>query len=442
MRECSSGVYLEDLSQATDGLNDVIYVVIGESRIKWQAKGFCVKRFRIWAFAGRVAIGLAIPRLKVNGDVKNLGADAMLPEIGHDLGAGPANGHEINLYGVEMPRDPVFRCFGVSVARWLGVKREPVCEPGCGEPWQIGERLVILGDDFLAALDEAWELLQLGTAQGALDFGDPVVVAEFLHFIEPRTVFGGQRTEDRGQKTRRIALDAVSAQEAGAAGVFVVVGDKHAAFAGGHGFDRMKTEDRHVSPRMATKFPLLAIATEPTARAMTGILDNHRSSGPGDAGDFRHVARLAGIVHGDDGFGIGLPSCFERCGVEVVGDGINIAEIRDGADISRAIGGSQKRVGRGNHPVAGADVGHEHCQMQGSGGIADGDGMLCSDALRELPLEGFDFRSAGEKVRAQRADNGGDVVVVDGLATVGEHGREVGGRRSEGGGRRSEGGGR
>ena len=42
----------------------------------------------IRALSGRVAVGAAIPRLQVNRDVENLGADALFPQFLHDLSAG------------------------------------------------------------------------------------------------------------------------------------------------------------------------------------------------------------------------------------------------------------------------------------------------------------------------------------------------------------------
>ena len=56
-------------------------------------------------------------------------------------------------------------------------------------------------------------------------------------------------------------------------------------------------------------------------------------------------------------------------------------------------------------------------------GAVDGDGVPRPDGLREAPLERFDERPLGEKIRLQRSHNGGDVVFTDGLSAVGNHGR-------------------
>ena len=52
----------------------------------------------------------------------------------------------------------------------------------------------------------------------------------------------------------------------------------------------------------------------------------------------------------------------------------------------------------------------------------DGDGVPDADRLGELPLEGFNLRTAREPVGAEHGLDGGEVGGVEGLAAVGDHG--------------------
>ncbi len=77
--------------------------IIGiHSGVKRQAESAGVKFFGIRAFTRSVAESAAIPRLQINRDVENLGADALFPQFLHDLSAGFAKTRKIDLNGVEV----------------------------------------------------------------------------------------------------------------------------------------------------------------------------------------------------------------------------------------------------------------------------------------------------------------------------------------------------
>ena len=84
------------------GLNDFLHIGIGHGWIEWQAEGASVKMLGIRAFSGRVAVGAAIPWLQVNGDVEDLGADALFSQFLHDLCAGFAKARKIDADCVEV----------------------------------------------------------------------------------------------------------------------------------------------------------------------------------------------------------------------------------------------------------------------------------------------------------------------------------------------------
>jgi hypothetical protein len=74
------------------------------------------------------------------------------------------------------------------------------------------------------------------------------------------------------------------------------------------------------------------------------------------------------------------------------------------------------------YPITRADARHPHCEVQRIGCVGDSDRMLRPNEFTELPFEGFDFGAAGQEIGAKCANDSSDIVFVNGLAAVGEHG--------------------
>ena len=215
----------------------------------------------------------------------------------------------------------------------------------------------------------------------------------------------------------------MGAEESGLRSPFVIFGEQHAAFAGGECFYRMEGKGGDVGPRMASEFPFLPVGLETPAYAVAGIFDHEGSATPRDSSNLGHVAGLPGIVHGNDGFGIGFPAGLQSGGVDVGCGWIDVAKVGNGSDIGGGVRGSDKSDGRSDNPVSGADPEHPHGKVQGGGGVANGDRMLGSDKRGKFLLEGFDLWTTCQEIRAKRTDDGRDVVFGNGLSAVGNHGK-------------------
>jgi len=183
----------------------------------------------------------------------------------------------------------------------------------------------------------------------------------------------------------------------------------------------MEGKGSDVGPGMASEFPFLPLGLEAAACAVAGIFDDERSMAPRDSRNLGHIARLPGIVHGNDSFGIGFPTSIQSGGVEVARGWFDIAKVRNGTDIGGGIGGSDKCDGRSDNPIAGTDPEHPHGEMQGCGGIANGYSVLGSDKCGEFFLKRLDLGSTSKKIRAKRANNGRNVVLGNRLFAVGDH---------------------
>ena len=95
------------------------------------------------------------------------------------------------------------------------------------------KRFVILPGDGLSSGYRGRQLCQLADAQGALDVGQPVIVAQVDHFVGEGAL---------GSALAEIGRDAMIAKPSHAPGQFGVVGRDRAALAGRHMFDGMKAE--------------------------------------------------------------------------------------------------------------------------------------------------------------------------------------------------------
>src|ERR1017187_5755499 len=129
----------------------------------------------------------------------------------------------------------------------------------------------------------------------------------------------------------------------------VIVRDQHSTLAAGHGLDRMETEHRDVRPGVPTGAPHASAMRNPTTYTVAGIFYDDRTALPREACDARHIARLSGIVDSGNRFGVGLPRARQGHDIEVVGNGVNIREVRRRTHESSTIRRREKGVRSGDH---------------------------------------------------------------------------------------------
>ena len=160
----------------------------------------------------------------------------------------------------------------------------------------------------------------------------------------------------------------------------VVVGDGHAAVAGGHVFGLLKAEAADVADGPEVPVPV------PGDVCLAGVLDEDEFMAARHAQQRVHVARIPEQVHGDDGPGAVRDFPLDVRRVHVVGV-VNVGEDRDGVLHQNRHDRAQVGDGRGDNLVArvgghGAD-GDVNRGRAGRGG----DGVLHAVQRSELAPE-------------------------------------------------------
>ncbi len=102
--------------------------------------------------------------------------------------------------------------------------------------------------------------------------------------------------------------------------------------------------------------------------------------------------------------------------------GIHIGEHHLGAHIAGAVGRRQEGDRGGDHHLARPDVEGQHGQVQGRRAVGAGHRVARAHRLGEGGLEGGHRGPGGEEIPTQGLGHRGDVVLLDGLAAVGEQG--------------------
>jgi len=177
---------------------------------------------------------------------------------------------------------------------------------------------------------------------------------------------------------------------------------------------------------MATVANLSGVAVEQSAGSerMRRVLDQGRAGVLGQVSQGRQIADLAAQVDRQHRAHAAPPGLAQRIAQGLRRHqpcvGIDVREHDVRADIGGAVGGGQKGHRRHNADVAGADVQGQHRKMQRRGAVAAGHCMGGADRLGEPFLELDDLRAGGQVVGPQRLGDGRDVVILDGLAAVGE----------------------
>src|SRR5689334_4648335 len=97
-------------------------------------------------------------------------------------------------------------------------------------------------------------------------------------------------------------------------GEIIAIGRHQPAFPGGEVLVAEEREGAHIA-KLSHHTPVWRPALridESRADGVTGVLDQHEPMPPAQLGDLRHAARIAAIVHDDDGAGAWRDQPFDR----------------------------------------------------------------------------------------------------------------------------------
>ena len=209
----------------------------------------------------------------MHGDVVHVGADAVLPQKVEHLAAGFA-AVGAHLHGIEVQGGAILR---VALRQ---------------DKRQTGQQAVVSRGKFVATGDEFVDALHLAHAEGGLQFGHVVVVAEVDLLVIPSPVrllghfFG-------------IAGDTVAAQQGEFGGKLRAVGEGGTAFGGGDDFDGVEAEYGDVAVSAVADFAALIAAADGVGRVFNdfeAVLLRERVNGC-------HIAGFARKMDGHDDFG-------------------------------------------------------------------------------------------------------------------------------------------
>ena len=133
------------------------------------------------------------------------------------------------------------------------------------------------------------------------------------------------------------------------------------------------------------------------------------------------VARLAGVVHGHHRASFVGDFFFDAAGADQQRFGIHVGKNGRGPLKHHDIGGGGEGHGGNDHFVAGAHADGEHHGVQGRRAAGDGDGMGGADVRGEVRLKSIHHRASGQPIRTQGFHNNPNVILVDRLASIGNH---------------------
>ena len=266
----------------------------------------------------------------------------------------------------------------------------------------------------LAALQEGRQALELHAAERASHVGHVVLEAGRHDLVIPGRCLAGEAVEG-------IAVDAVQAHHLHARGQRLVLGDHHAAFAGGHGLVGVEAEHGSIAGQLAHQRAL------PGGGQGVGGIFQHTQLVLARNGENRvHVAGQAAVVHRHDGLGARRDGGLDLARVDIERDRIAIDQHRIGAQVTDHLGGGGEGQRGRDHLVTGADAHGFQRQMQAGGGGIDGNAMhAAAQVVTKLLFEGARFRAGGDPAGTHGMGNGGDFFLADVGAGEGDEGGSI-----------------
>jgi len=212
---------------------------------------------------------------------------------------------------------------------------------------------------------------------------------------------------------------AMVAETAREVGETRLIREHHAALARGDGFDGMKAEDIDVGERSG---PGLA---QGRAQGMAAVGQGGQAVGLGQGAQRRPIARLAGIVHAGQDPGAWRKGGSGAVRVEKQGVRIDVREDRNAPAVQHGVGRGRKGDGGDDHFVARPDAQGLEGGVQGRSAVRHGDGVGGAAFFGHGVFETLHHGATGQPVRGQNREDGGDVLLVDLLASVRDHCNEL-----------------
>ena len=161
------------------------------------------------------------------------------------------------------------------------------------------------------------------------------------------------------------------------------------------------------------------------AQRVAGIIDDGKAMPAGDGVDTLDIADRPPQMHVEQRL---CAAFFRHTGQRLLqrlrrhqaGIRIDIGEHHVRPDIARGIGGGEEGDRRHHHPVARPQAQGKGGQMQRRRAIGADHGVARLGYRRKLGLEALDLRPGGEVIAAQDGDHGGDILILDELAAIGQ----------------------
>ena len=170
---------------------------------------------------------------------------------------------------------------------------------------------------------------------------------------------------------------------------------------------------------------------------MAGVVDDAGAVRARHLRDLFDVAALAVEMHVENR--IRMARALQRVGQILrphqAGIGIDIGKDHLGAGQMRRACGREERDRRHDDLRTGPEPQRARRHVQRRRAVGADDGVIGGDGFRELRLEAADIRSGGEEFAPHRFRDGGDIVLLDDLAAVGQEAIGNGRRIAPEGGR-------
>ena len=180
--------------------------------------------------------------------------------------------------------------------------------------------------------------------------------------------------------------------------------------------DRMEAEGRQISQRSH------AAAFELGAKRMASVGDERNAPRLRERRELWPVARLAGVIDSDDRLRPRTYPLRDALGIQEQRARVHVGKDRGGPFVNNRVHGGRERHRRDDDLVAWADPQRPHRRVKRCGSRRHGDGVLRTDIVREGSFESVDRGPRGEPIATQHRDDGRNVVVIDALPAVGDHG--------------------
>ena len=338
-----------------EGRDDAIPILFGHSSPGGQAKAVLEEAFADFT---AVHLGAGEDRLEMHGLPDGAGLDVLGFQREPNLLAGDA------------------RYFGINgQASQPAGRLSPRSLQLHGHAWQRHEGFGVGLEMSATTRDFAGETGELAEPDAGGDIAETVIIT------------------DGGMLVMRRGVPRLGRQETRLLGQFGIVGDKHAAAAGGDDLVTVERMDAEEAERTGRGFSI------GRAKGFSGILDELHAmpiTAGLDGGDIRRLA-----VEVDEHQGLGLLAGLYLLLNDRAGErGIHVPALFFGIDedgLGSEVGDGRGRCDEGERRtkyfIPGADSGETEGEMQGGGAGRNGDGMFRADDDGEIFFERVEIRT-------------------------------------------------